>query len=114
MWRDAAWLFDILKACRRICEYVSEIEKEKFIKDHMCQDAVVRQMEIIGEATKRLSDDLCQSNPEIPWAKMARLRDKLIHAYNHLNINIVWSIAKEDVPTLIPQIEFLLDSINDK
>ena len=114
MWRDAAWLFDILKACRKICEYISDIEKDIFVEDIMRQDAVIRQMEIIGEATKRLSEKIRKQSSEIPWSNMARLGDKLIHGYDNLDIEIIWSISKEDIPNLIPQIESLLDSIKDK
>ena len=71
-----------------------------FLIDHKTQDAVVRQFEIIGEATKRISEDYRDKHSEIPWADMAGMRDVLIHDYIDVNLEIVWKTATEDIPEI--------------
>ena len=66
----------------------------------MRQDAVVRRLEVIGEATKLLSDEVRQSASEIPWRRVAGLRDRLIHAYDSVDLDIVWEVTVRDLPAL--------------
>lgn len=81
---------------------------QKFLKDTKTQDAVVRNLEIIGEAVKNISESLKAEYPNIPWKDMARVRDKVIHFYFGVNYDIVWSIAKEDLPQVAEQINTVL------
>lgn len=81
---------------------------QKFLKDTKTQDAVVRNLEIIGEAVKNISESLKAEHPNIPWKDMARVRDKVIHFYFGVNYDIVWSIAKEDLPQVAEQINTVL------
>lgn len=74
----------------------------------MIQDAVVRQLEIIGEATKRITKDFRNNNPEIPWADMAGMRDILIHDYIDVDLDIVWKTASESIPKLKTLLEKLV------
>lgn len=71
---------------------------------------MVRQIEIMGEATKRLSDEFRNRHPDIPWRQMAGMRDILIHAYDHVDIEEVWRTATDSIPPLIRQIEQLIAS----
>ena len=101
-------LNDIKEAIRRIEVYIKEISYEEFLKDIKTQDAVVRNLEIVGEATKNISDDLKKDYPQIPWKKLTGIRDRLIHHYFGINYDIVWVVAKEELPEIILQIENLL------
>lgn len=94
-------LEDILEASRRILEYTQELDYKLFQKDTKTQDAVVRNIEIIGEATKSLPDIFKEANPEIPWKSIAGMRDKLIHEYFGINTDIVWGVATKNLPELI-------------
>jgi uncharacterized protein with HEPN domain len=97
---DSIYIEHILTSINSIQEYISELSLETFLKDRKTQDAVVRQFEIIGEATKRVSLELRDSHPDIPWSHMAGMRDVLIHDYIDVNYKIVWKTATEELPRL--------------
>lgn len=101
-------LADIREAITRIRVYVKGMGYEEFLNDTKTQDAVVRNLEIIGEATKNLTDELRGKRPEVPWRQQARLLDRLIHHYSGVNYDIVWNIITNELPLLLPQIEELL------
>jgi len=86
-------------------------DENGFFEDRKTQDAVVRQIEIIGEATKKLSDGLRQGYPEIPWSKIAGRRDKLIPDYMGVDPEVVWLTAREDVPKLGQEIDQILTDL---
>lgn len=96
---------DIKEAIKRIEEYLDGLTFEKFLKDVKSQDAVVRNLEIIGEAAKGVSDDLTRKYSNIPWKKLSGVRDRLIHHYFGVNLDIIWGIAKEDLPGLAAEID---------
>ncbi len=106
--RDQDYLSDIQEAIQRIVAYTAGMTFEQFLKDSKTQDAVVRNLEVIGEATKGLSDHLRKTHPQVPWKDLAGVRDKMIHHYFGINFEIVWMIAKEELPGLLPHIEDLL------
>ena len=99
---------DIKEAITRIQIYVKGVGYEEFLNDTKTQDAVVRNLEIIGEATKNVSDELMGKYPEIPWRQQARLRDRLIHHYSGVNYDIVWDIVTTELPKVMQQIEAIL------
>jgi len=88
--RDREFLQDILEAIWRADAYVSDVNYEEFLADHKTQDAVIRTLEIVGEATKRLSPEIREQYPAVPWKNMAGVRDRLIHDYFGVNFDIVW------------------------
>jgi len=102
---DSVYLRHILDAISRIEEYTRGVEYEDFMDDHLIQDGVIRQIEIIGEATKRLSRAIREKHSEIPWKDMAGMRDKLIHDYLGVDIDAVWDTVKRDVPTMKNKLE---------
>lgn len=99
----------ILDAVSRIEEYTKEIEYKNFMENHLVQDGVIRQIEIIGEATKRLSDKTRDNYPDVPWKDMTGMRDKLIHDYLGVDIDAVWDTVKEDIPILKNKLKDLLE-----
>jgi uncharacterized protein with HEPN domain len=107
--RDRDFLSDILEAIRRIELYLSDSSYEIFLKDIKTEDAIVRNLEIIGEAAKKLSEELRNDYPQLPWKKMAGLRDRLIHHYFGVNYDVVWAVAKKELPKIKPEIEKIVN-----
>jgi uncharacterized protein with HEPN domain len=107
---DQDYLNDILEAMERIAEYISGLTSESFMLDRKTQDAVIRNLEIIGEGAKALSMELTGRHPEIPWSGLAGVRDKMIHYYFGLNYDVVWTIASEELPSLLHAIHHVLSS----
>jgi len=97
---DLIYIDHILISIDRIEIYLSGKDHQAFSDDSMTQDAVVRQLEIIGEATKRISKDLRNLNPQVPWSDMAGMRDILIHDYIDVDLDIVWKTASESIINL--------------
>jgi uncharacterized protein with HEPN domain len=100
------YLAHILECAAKIEDYITT-EKE-FLRDPKTQDAVIRNFEIIGEAAKRVPDDYSTRYPDIPWRLMAGFRDVLIHAYEGVDLQRVWKIAKEDLPQVKAAISKIL------
>ena len=105
MQRDAASLLDILTAARLVLQFTEGMDRHAFDEDIKCQAAVVREVEIIGEATKRISDHFRNAHPQVPWKKMAGMRDVLVHAYDEVDIDEVWNVVQTSIPQLIALIE---------
>ena len=99
MTRDRLYLSHIVDALNKIESYVA-VGRGAFLSTSHWQDAVIRQLEIIGEATKRISSDLCAKHPEVPWRRIAGLRDVLIHDYLGVDIPAVWEITQKNPPRL--------------
>jgi len=115
MLRDyKAYLKDILEAIDRIESYITNLTFDDFSESRLYQDAIVRNLEIIGEAVKRLPEKIIDKYPEIEWKKIAGLRDILIHAYFGIDTEIVWDVVKNKIPELKDQIFFIQSEINKK
>ena len=106
--KDLDYLADIREAIRRAVAYTDDLTYGQFLQDSKTQDAVVRNLEIIGEATKNLSQRLRDSYPQVPWRSLAGVRDRMIHHYFGVNYEIVWTIARQDLPALLRQVEAIL------
>jgi uncharacterized protein with HEPN domain len=98
--RDGLYVSHILEATDRISEYTSGIDRSVFLRQSMVQDAVVRQLEIIGEAVKHLSAAFRDQHPQVRWRDIAGMRDKLIHDYFGVDMEAVWQTVVDDVPPL--------------
>jgi uncharacterized protein with HEPN domain len=94
------YLQDILEAVNDIDSFVADMSYEQFIKDKKTLNAVVRSIEIVGEASKRLPESLKVKNSELPWREIAGMRDKLIHAYFGMDAETIWKTVKENIPQL--------------
>ena len=105
------FLKDILQSMESIEEYVNNMDFDEFKADQKTVDAVVRNIEIIGEATKQIPLEIKSKNPKIPWREMARMRDKMIHGYFSIVHDILWETANHDIPETKPMIEDLLEEI---
>jgi uncharacterized protein with HEPN domain len=103
--RDLDYAADILAAARLALSYVEGVAYEKFIEDTMRQDAVVRELLIIGEAAKRVSDRFKAAHPDIPWRQMTGMRDILVHSYDHVDLDEVWRVVTADLKELIAALE---------
>src|SRR3989339_2002190 len=97
---NQVYLQDIAKAISKIEEYTVNIDFDKFLKEDMRQDAVIRQLEVIGEAANRISKDFLTTNPDFPLKEAIRMRNFLIHGYDEVNIKVVWKTIQEDIPLL--------------
>lgn len=112
MTRDTLYLRHILDSLNRIESYAA-VGRETFLSTSHWQDAVIRQLEIVGEATKRLSPELVSKHPQVPWRRIAGLRDVLIHNYMGVDIHAVWEITQKDVPVLKNNVQRILDSLEE-
>jgi uncharacterized protein with HEPN domain len=99
---------DILDGMSKAQILLEGISYAQFEKDFRTNFAVVRALEIIGEAAKRLPDDLRHRYPDIPWKGMAGMRDRIIHGYDNVDLQIVWDVVKHDIPEIQPKIEQIL------
>src|ERR1700752_4393957 len=99
---------DIVEAIRRISTYTAEVSYDAFLDDLKTQDAVTRNLEIIGEAAKKMSQQCRELTPEIPWRRMAGLRDRLIHDCFGVNFDIVWEIISNELPPVGASLEKIL------
>ena len=97
---DSIYIEHILSGINSIQEYIAGLNLDTFLEDNKTQDAVVRQFEIIGEATKRISANFRDNHPDIPWSEMAGMRDVLIHDYIDVNFEIVWKTATVNIPII--------------
>ncbi len=106
---DRVYLLHIRDAIRGVLRYTAG-GREAFFSDEMTQDAVVRKLEVIGEATKHLSEPFRSAHPEVPWKRMAGMRDKVIHEYFGVDLQLVWDVVRTELPNLLSRIEGFLDA----
>ncbi|MHC1623202.1 MAG: HepT-like ribonuclease domain-containing protein [Candidatus Methanospirareceae archaeon] len=102
------YIQDIIDAMNKAKKFVEGMEYEDFIRDDKTIFAVIRVIEVIGEAVKNIPEDVKKEYPEIPWREMAGMRDKLIHGYFGVNLKRVWKTVNEEIPPLKPLFEKLL------
>ena len=107
--RDARLLLaDIRISCEKVLRFAGDLSQEAFVADERSYDATLRNLEVIGEAVKGLPADLRAAHPEVPWQRIAGLRDILIHVYFGVDEDVVWDIVKNHVPDLLKVVEALL------
>ena len=104
---DRVYLEHIRDALDDISTY-TRVGREAFIADRMRQDATLRKLQVIGEAVKNLSEDVKSRQPHVPWKQIAGMRDKVIHDYFGINLEIVWAVIDKDLPELDVAVDALL------
>lgn len=102
------YIQDILEAITRIEQYTKELTYDEFTKDNKTIDATIRNFAVIGEAAKNIPATLKKKHNEIPWRRMAGMRDKIIHQYFGVDPKILWNTAKTDLPTIKPLLKKLI------
>lgn len=108
--RDRLYLLNILESITRIQEYTRD-GHDAFVTNRMIQDAVIRNFEIMGEATKRLSQEIREAYPDVDWRDVAGFRDVLIHNYLAVDLVLVWNIIDTRMPALKLQIQAMLQAL---
>lgn len=108
MSRDNASLLDIYRAGQLILDFAQGLDREQLDSDLRTQSAILYQIAIVGEATKRLSREFRQQHPEIPWDNIAGMRDIVAHQYDRLDLDIVWQVIQRNIPELLTQLLPLL------
>ena len=105
------YIQDILDAIKDVRDFTKGMKFEEFIEDRKTINAVVRSLEVIGEATKKIPNDMRTEYPDIPWKRMAGMRDKLIHDYFGVDLEIVWEVVKTELPPIEPLIQRVIIDI---
>ncbi len=103
--RDSIYLAEITEFCNKIIGFSSAISYEVFLKDEKLQLALVKLIENIGESAKRLSDTTRSNNPNVDWKKAMAMRDKLVHDYMDVDLEIVYDVATREIPALLKGLE---------
>lgn len=104
MSRDDTYLVDMLESAKIALDYVLGKSWDEFSEDMQCQDAVVRRIEIIGEAARRLSQETRDQHPQIPWREITSMRNLVIHEYDVVDIGQVWDTIQNKIPPLINEL----------
>lgn len=108
MRKEVLYLRDIEDSCRKVIERTSRVERADLFADDLLYDAVVRRLEIIGEAVKQLPTTMTASRPDVEWQQIGRFRDKVVHHYFGLDEDIIWDVVKVKVPALLEAVAELL------
>lgn len=108
--RDRESILDMLDAIGLIQQYVQGVTREGFGRSIQLQDAVIRRIEVLGEAAKRVSAETRDNHPEVPWKNIAGMRDRVIHGYDSIDLNVVWDTIQKDIPKIEAPLRDLVDA----
>ena len=101
MQRDLQFLLDMLQSAELIVTYIAQCEKDEFVSNVQLQDSVIRRLLVIAEAARRVSETTRQTLPNISWQEINGMRNRLVHEYDDVNLNIVWDVVQSEIPPLI-------------
>ena len=104
MQRDLQFLLDMLQSAELIMSYIAQHSEDDFFESILLQDAVIRRLLIIAEAARRISNSTRQSLPNVSWQEINGMRNRLVHEYDDINLNIVWDVVQNEIPTLIEEL----------
>ena len=105
---DKEFLLEMKEAMQRVTDYTARLDYEEFLKDKKTQDAVLRNIEILGEAAKNLSKGLKDKHKDIEWKNIAGMRDKIDHFYFGIKWELVWSVINDKIPGLLKEIKAII------
>ena len=105
---DASFLLDMLDAARDAVVFAEAVSYEEFVEDRRNQLAILKAVEIVGEAASRISAGTRQAHPEVPWREIVGMRNRLVHAYFEIDLHLVWGTVQDRLPPLIAQLEPLV------
>lgn len=105
MRNDEVLLLDMLIAARKIIRFMEGIDQQNFLANELVQSAVIRELQVLGEAARMLSDAAKATHAHIPWHVIAGMRNRLIHEYFGIRLPVVWDTAHHDIPALVVQLE---------
>lgn len=108
MRRDPSYLLDMLSSARDVVEFASNLTFPQFEQDRLRWSAILKAIEIIGEAASRLSGETKEAHPEIEWHKIIGMRHHLVHGYSEIDNELVWKAIQEDIPALIAKLESIV------
>ena len=103
---------DILNYAKDSLDFVQNTSYEEFISDKKSVFAVVRALEVIGESSNRIADELKEKYSHLPWIEMRGLRNRIVHNYDDIDYDIIWNVLKNDIPSLITKIELIINEID--
>ena len=109
---DLAYLRHLLDSLEAVEEFSKNLKKEELFSNRLKQSAIIREMEVIGEAVKNLSSALKRKHSKTDWKRIAGTRDKLIHHYFGVDLNIIWDIIKQDLPPLKEEVKKILEEVS--
>lgn len=107
-------LEDVIDAAEKIERFTDGMSYETFVEDEKTVDAVLRNFEVIGEATKNLPESHREEYSDVPWREMAGMRDRLIHGYATVDLEIIWTTVEEDIPEILPDIRSVMADLDEE
>ncbi len=108
MWRDDAYVLDMLLAARKVLEFTRNVDWVQFKRDELIQNAVMHQIQIIGEAASKVSPEYQSDHPDVPWRDMVGMRNRLVHEYFRILPGRVWDVVEKHIPKLVELLEPLV------
>jgi len=111
--RDRAYLLDMLLAARDAADFVANLDRAAFLSSRLHQNAVIRSLEVIGEAAGKVSQETRAAHPEIPWREVIGMRHRLIHGYGEVRVDLVWTVARQRLAPLIASLARLVPDEDD-
>ncbi len=105
------YINDILDSIKEVTEFTAGMSFDDFCRDKKTINAVIRSLEVLGEAARKIPDDLRNKAPDVPWDKMTGMRNKLIHEYFGVDLEIVWAVIKEELPPLTAHLKKILPEV---
>ncbi len=108
------YILDIRESLKEVKEFTHGIDLEDFLKDKKTTNAVIRSLEVLGEAAKKIPEEMRQRYPEVPWRRMTGMRDKLIHEYHGVDLETIWSVVKTELPPLESHVEKIIKDLENQ
>ena len=105
------FLDDIVNSIEETAMFTANLSFEEFVKDTKTVNAVIRSLEVLGEAVKHLPDEIRNQAPDVPWRRMAGMRDKLIHDYFGVDLGIIWAVVHDELPSVYERVRILCRSL---